>query len=70
MHALGRGWVNYFEIGDSNKYELTNIDVGLIGVVIVKIKKALRFNGDPEFYLEKLMISVGYHVDCCGYCPF
>ena len=70
MHALGRGWVNNFEIGDSNKYELTSINFRMIGVVVVKIKKARRLNGDAELDLEKLRISVGYHVDCCGYCPF
>ena len=61
FHALDKVWVNDFERGDVDEYKFMDIDVGSIEFIVVKMEKALRLNGDPDFYLEKLRISVGHH---------
>ena len=62
FHLLDKAAVNDFERGSVAQYEFTDVDVGLIELAVVKIEKGIRWNGDPEFYLEKLRISVGHYV--------
>ena len=62
FHLLDKAPVNDFERGSVAQYEFTDVDVGLIELAVVKIEKGIRWNGDPEFYLEKLRISVGHYV--------
>ena len=59
FHTLDKAWANDFEKGDTDEYTFTDIDIGLIEFVVVKVEKALHLNGDPDFYLEKLRVSVG-----------
>ena len=61
FHTLDKTWVNDFERGDVDEYKFTDIEVGSIEFIVVKMEKAVRLNGDPDFYLEKLRITVGRH---------
>ena len=49
-----------FEKGATDEYEFEDVDVGTIELVVVKMEKDLRldFTSDPDFYLEKLRVSV------------
>ena len=58
FHTLDKSFVNDFERGDTDEYEFTDIDVRQIEFVVVKVEKAFRLNGNPDFYLEKLRVSV------------
>ena len=53
-------WVTIFEKGATEEYEFEDVDVGTIELVVVKMEKDLRldFTSDPEYYLEKLKVSV------------
>ena len=49
-----------FEKGATDEYEFEDVDVGTIELVVVKMEQDLRldFTSDPDFYLEKLRVSV------------
>ena len=49
-----------FEKGATDEYEFEDVDVGTIELVVVKMEQDLRldFTSDPEYYLEKLKVSV------------
>ena len=53
-------WVTIFEKGATDEYEFEDVDVGTIELVVVKMEQDLRldFTSDPEYYLEKLKVSV------------
>ena len=61
FHTLDKTLYNDFEKGDTDAYTFTDIDIGLIEFVVVKVEKALHLIGDPDFYLEKLRVSVGFN---------
>ena len=61
FHTLDKTLYNDFEKGDTDAYTFTDIDIGLIEFVVVKVEKALHLLGDPDFYLEKLRVSVGFN---------
>ena len=53
-------WVTNFEKGATDEYEFEDVDVGTIELVVVKMEQDLRldFTSDPDYYLEKLRVSV------------
>ena len=62
FHSLDKELADDFEKGDTDEYTFEDIDIGLIEFVVVKIEKGLRLSGDPDFYLEKLRVSVGHRI--------